>query len=513
MNIERVAAGLSPLERRATPHLKEEGTLADLARAAGLQEVEAMRALQWLEGKGCLTLTTHEEERLVILAKGQEAKLHGLPERHALKALLEKKELTVDEIARSLPSYDKDAVGPVVGALKRMRIPFITTKAGKPAFKWVEGLTVPVSGTEKLLTEAAEKNWSITLTEDRKADAEELLKRKGYASLEKRKAKRYALTPLGLELTTAKGLGKSYAERLTPKMLEDGSWKETEFRAYNVTINVPAKTGGRAHFVNEAIQSIKQIWLDMGFEEMEGDHVQTAFWDLDALFVPQDHPAREMQDTFYLREPERGPLPADLFKKVKAVHEHGGDTRSKGWRAPFSKEESERLLLRTHTTVLSAQYLDRIRRGEKQLPAKFFSVNKVYRNEALDWKHLFEFHQVEGIVVAEGMTLGHLKGYLRAFFGKMGFPDVRIRPAHFPYTEPSAEVDVWDADKKSWVELGGAGIFRPEVTKTLIGKEVPVLAWGLGMERIIKEYYALEDIRDLYRNDLEQTKTIKAWLR
>lgn len=509
---ERLLAGLHPLERKVLPHLKKEGTLAELAAAAGLQEVEAMRALQWLESKGVLRLETREEPILLIKEKGKRAHTEELPEHHIIVALKKKGELAVADIAKLLPAYDKEAVGPVVGKLKRLGIPFITTKEGKPAFKWVAALAIPEPAAKALLARAAKSGWRLTLQKENDPAVEDLLQRQGYAELQRRKGKLYLLSAKGSALATSKATTKRYEERLTPAMLQDGSWKQKAFRPYNVTINVPAKRGGRAHFVNEAIQHIKRIWLDMGFEEMEGDHVQTAFWDLDALFVPQDHPAREMQDTFYLQEPARGMLPPDVFTKVKAVHENGGDTGSLGWRAPFSKAESERLLLRTHTTVLSAQNLDRIRRGEQRLPAKFFSVNKVYRNEALDWKHLFEFHQVEGIVVAEGMTLGHLKGFLREFFGKMGFPDVRIRPAHFPYTEPSCEVDVWDARKNQWVELGGAGIFRPEVTKTLIGKEVPVLAWGLGMERIIKEYYGLEDVRDLYRNDLEQSKTMRMWL-
>jgi len=508
---EKLAKGLHPLERRVLPHLKQAGTLAELAVASGLQEVEAMRALQWLAGKGLLTIKSKKEKRLLIKEKGKKAAKTGLPERHVIALLQRKRELPVAEIAKALPAYDKQATGAVTGKLKQLGIPFIMTKEGKPAFRWAD-IPLQESPAEALLHEAAKKGWSITITGTEPA-VNDLLKRQGYAELQTRREKLYRLTGMGKGLTAMKFTRKNYAERLTPAMLKAGSWRQAEFRPYNVEVNVPTKAGGRAHFVNEAIAYIKRVWLDLGFEEMTGQHVQTAFWDLDALFVPQDHPAREEQDTFYLASPRTGLLPTDMWKKVKAVHENGANTGSLGWRTPYSKEEAKQNLLRTHTTVLSAQYLDRIRRGTKKMPAKFFSVSKVYRNEALDWKHLFEFHQVEGIVVADGMTMAHLKGYLRAFFTKMGFADVRIRPGHFPYTEPSAEVDVWDPRKQQWVELGGSGIFRPEVTKTLIGREVPVLAWGLGMERIIKEYYGLEDIRDLYRNDIEQSKTMKAWLK
>ncbi|MBR9692387.1 phenylalanine--tRNA ligase subunit alpha [Candidatus Woesearchaeota archaeon] len=508
---KKLAAGLHPLERAVLPHLKQAGTLSELAKASGLQEVEAMRALQWLEGKGLLKIETKEQEVLHIKEKGQAAAKEGLPERHVIAVLKKKGELPVAEIAKALPAYDKGAVGAVTGKLKKLGIPFITTKDGKPAFKWIE-IPIKENPVRPLLDAAAKNKWTLVLTKDQVDAAQDLLKRQGYAELQKQKGKEYNLTADGKGLTKLK-LKDDYEERLTSGMLKTGGWKGKEFRPYNVEINVPRKAGGRAHFVNDAIAYIKRIWLELGFEEMTGNHVQTAFWDLDALFVPQDHPAREMQDTFYIEQPSSGLLPADMWKKVKAVHENGGDTGSTGWRYTYSEDEAKKNLLRTHTTVLSAQSLNKIRKGLKKMPGKFFSVNTVYRNEALDWSHLFEFYQVEGIVVDENANLQNLKGYLREFFGKMGFPDVRIRPAHFPYTEPSAEVDVWDSKKKTWVELGGCGIFRPEVTKTLIGKEVPVLAWGLGMERIIKEYYGFEDIRDLYRNDLEQLKNVKAWLK
>jgi len=304
---------------------------------------------------------------------------------------------------------------------------------------------------------------------------------------------------------------KDIIDRITPAILRSGAWKNKQIRSYDVEINVPNISGGRIHFVNQAIQYIKRIWLDMGFSEMTGNMVQTSFWDLDALFVPQDHPARDMQDTFYIKDPKYGKLPANLVKNVKAAHENGFTTGSKGWQYKWSEEKAKENLLRTHTTVLSAQNIAKLRKQD--LPAKFFSVGKVFRNETLSWKSLFEFIQVEGIVVDPDANFKHLKGYLKEFFSKMGFSDVRIRPAHFPYTEPSAEVDVFHPVKKQWVELGGSGIFRPEMVKPLLGIEVPVLAWGLGMERTIMEYYNIKDVRDVYKNDLKQLRESKIWLK
>ena len=147
------------------------------------------------------------------------------------------------------------------------------------------------------------------------------------------------------------------------------------------------------------------------------------------------------------------------------------------------------------------------------MPGKYFTVGRVFRNEKLDWKHLFEFHQVEGIVVDPDATFSQLIGYLRVFFAKMGYPEIRLRPHHFPYTEPSVEVDVWHPVRRQWIELGGAGVFRPEVAKTLTGEDVPVLAWGLGLERIIVDKFGFTDLRDLYRNDLAQLRETPSFLR
>lgn len=256
---------------------------------------------------------------------------------------------------------------------------------------------------------------------------------------------------------------------------------------------------------------MRRIWIEMGFKEMEGPIVETAFWDFDALYVPQDHPARDMQDTFYLKTPFYGRLPdRKLVERVKAVHEYGGDTGSRGWRYRWSEEESRRCLLRTHTTCLSARTLAALKSCD--LPAKFFSIGRVFRNEALSWKSLCEFYQTDGIVVDENASFAHLLGYLRRYFGKLGFTDIRFRPAYFPYTEPSVEIEVYHPVYRQWMELGGAGVFRPEVVKPLLGRDIPVLAWGPGLNRIVMVSYGIKDIRELHSNDLRQLRELPDWI-
>ncbi|MBW2983351.1 phenylalanine--tRNA ligase subunit alpha, partial [Candidatus Woesearchaeota archaeon] len=438
---------------------------------------------------------------------GHKYKDEGLPERRALKTL-SKGPKNTDELTKE--GLAKDELNIVIGALKKKAAIDIEKKDGELH------LTITAQGKKLLQEESLEERFlkgdfpkkAKELKPEEKFAADNLKKRKRIIKQDTKKTITATPTAKGKKLIEQGISQEAGIDRLTPAMLKAGSWKKKKFRPYDLEAAVPHKHKGRQHFVNEAIRYVKSIWLEMGFQEMTGTHVQTAFWDLDALFVPQDHPAREMQDTYYLKDPTKGDVKDErAWKRVKSVHEDGGDTGSTGWKTPFNPSLSLKNLLRTHTTVLSAKKLAGIKKED--LPAKYFSVGKVYRNEALDWKHLFEFHQVDGIVIDPDANLKHLKGYLEAFYKKMGFPHVRMRPAHFPYTEPSIEVEAWHPEKKEWVEMGGAGIFRPEVTKTLIGEEIPVLAWGLGLERIIAPYYDITDIRKLYDNDLKQLRGMK----
>lgn len=509
--MKSLISSLHPLERKLIPYLKEGETFEDLIEKSGLKDIEVMRALQWLSNKEVLEIKEEIVEIVTLEKNGELYSKKGFPEKRFLKAL-SLKELTTTDLLKDA-ELSKEEVNACIGILK--------SKSAIEVKKEKELIFSITSNGKKLLEHESveelflKKHFPIikaSLKTDEKTVLETLLKRREIVKTEVKKKKTVHLMPKGFELLSHDVSGKDVIDKITSSILKDSSWKGKDFRPYDVKINVPKINYGKRHFVNQSINYMKRIWLDLGFVEMQGGFVQTAFKDLDCLFVPQDHPARAMQDTFYIKDPRKGKIPS-WYSKVKEVHENGGDTGSKGWGGKWSKELAEENLLRTHTTVLSAEYLKKINEGEYKMPAKFFSVNKVFRNESLDWKHLFEFNQVEGIVIDPNANVKHLKGYLREFFGKMGYTDIRMRPAHFPYTEPSFEVDVYNPKRKTWVELGGAGIFRPEVTKTLIGVEVPVLAWGLGMERIITEYFEINDLRELYKNDLKQLRRMKAWMK
>jgi phenylalanyl-tRNA synthetase alpha chain len=216
-----------------------------------------------------------------------------------------------------------------------------------------------------------------------------------------------------------------------------------------------------------------------------------------------------MQDTFFIKNLV-GKLPEDkIVSKVKMAHE-GGIDGSRGWEYSWDEEKSKKIVMRTHTTCLSTRKLRELKESG-ELPAKYFSIGKAFRNETVDWSHGFEFNQSEGIVIDENANFRQLLGYLKQFARKMGFEKVRFRPAYFPYTEPSLEGDVWNEKKQKWVEVFAAGIFRPEVTEPLLGKPIPVLAWGPGFDRMIMEFYKITDLREIYKNDINKLREMKFW--
>lgn len=292
--------------------------------------------------------------------------------------------------------------------------------------------------------------------------------------------------------------------QLTPELLASGRWREVGFRRYDVTLTAKAIYPGKEHPLQRIIAEARRAFLEMGFKETSSPVVELAFWDFDALFQPQDHPAREMQDTFYLAVPAKGRLPnPELVNRVATAHQNGGDTGSRGWGYHWRTDEAERLLLRTHTTAATIRALAQ----NPNPPCKVFCIGKVFRRENMDATHLPEFIQIDGIIIDDHASLVTLFGTLVEFYRKMGAQEVRFRPSYFPYTEPSVEVFA-NLGRLGWVEMGGAGIFRPEVTMPL-GCKSRVLAWGLGLERLAMLRFGVNDIRKLYWADINWLREAK----
>lgn len=285
---------------------------------------------------------------------------------------------------------------------------------------------------------------------------------------------------------------------LTPEMITSGSWKTKEFKAYNLNALGTPVPRGHLHPLMKVRAEFRQIFLEMGFTEMPtNNYVESSFWNFDALFQPQQHPARDAHDTFFLADPATASdIPTDYMERVKNVHSHGG-YGSQGYGYDWKVEEAKKNLLRTHTTAVSARMLYALAQGGFK-PAKYFSIDRVFRNETLDATHLAEFHQIEGVIADYGLTLGNLIGVLYEFFRKLGIEKLRFKPAYNPYTEPSMEIFSYHPGLKKWVEIGNSGIFRPEMLLPMgLPEDVSVLAWGLSLERPTMIKYGYDNIRDL----------------
>ena len=463
-------AELTQNEKRLLGILKNEKK-ADAPHLASLLDATPEAVVQWayLAGdKGLATVERFVAKEFVYTDEGKAYAKNGLPETQLLRFIRPGTSLA------DLQKHEAFRIG--FGQLRK------------------KGL-VKVDGTSVAKTPGASTDTDeAALNSPSAADprTKELIKR---GILQESETVRYAIaiTPEGLA-RAKKGLDlQEETGPLTREQILTGSWKTANLRRYDVS-KLPKKVyPGKIHPYQRIIAEMREILLEMGFEELYGGIVQQSYWNFDALFQPQDHPAREMQDTFYLRETI--PLPQG-YEKVKAMHESGGETSSTGWGGVWKEEKAEQCVLRTHTTSVSIQHLAR----NPNPPVKAFCIGRVYRRETIDNTHLAEFEQLEGIVMDEGVHFGNLLGILREFYHRMGFEGVRFKPSYYPYTEPSLDAEVY-IEGIGWIEMGGAGIFREEVTAPL-GINYPVLAWGLGVSRIAMLRLGLKDLRFLHRSDV-----------
>ncbi len=491
-NEVKVLLTLSKLEYSTPEQLVTKGGFRQL--------VEVMNAISWLQSKKLVNVT-EEASTIYSLSKKQYAS-KTLPERRAIKLLKKHDDfMSVKELEKS-GKLAKPEIPIALGWLKRKSWANIYKRDGETIIELTdrgrEALATP-GADEKLLEKLA--HGEVRAEDTEKKAVEQLKQRKEILKEHLLVKRLVTLTELGLEIIAQGLILKERVTQLTPELLQTGKWQEVEFSKYDVQTFAPAVFGGRKHPLQQLISEIRTIFVEMGFTEIHYDFIQSTFWVMDALFTAQDHPVRDIQDTFYLSNPDTIALPDDdgLVSRVKAMHEHGGDTESMGWQYSWTPAEAQKAILRTHTTVNTIRHLYE----NPEPPVKVFSIERNFRNETLDSTHLPEFYQIEGIVMEEEANFPMLIGVLKEFYKRMGFEKVRVRPAYYPYTEPSMDIIVWFND--TWLELGGSGIFRPEVTEPL-GVKHPVLAWGLGLERLAMLRLGLNDIRKLYISDID-------WLR
>ncbi|MBN2156085.1 MAG: phenylalanine--tRNA ligase subunit alpha [Candidatus Lokiarchaeota archaeon] len=488
----------------------------DLSKKTGLEyEVlmtQAIHELQTLESP----LVDFKEKEVTELIPTEELKdyvKNGLPERQLVNFLVDNQfdEISIEEF-QTLMEMDKSFFFIGLTNAKRNRWIMQSNATDSPTI-YLNNQEAPLSNLEKLIEKFKRETVTVEeLPKELKDEVNQLLKRK-LVTKKTYTNRTIILTELGkkIDLDSFMVIGEEIP-RLTAEMLSDGSWRENihKLKKFEVQNAGPRLCAGKLHPMTVLINKAREVFLSMGFTEIKGPIVESAFYNFDALFQPQDHPAREMHDTFYLKHPAKAKLPSKkIVNAVKKTHEGGGNSKSLGWGGKWSSEIAKRVLLRTHTTATTIRRLSKIAQNKESLPVKVFSLDRVFRNESVDATHLAEFMQIEGIVVGKNLNLSHLKGYLTEFYKKMGFEKLIMHPDFFPYTEPSLGVTVYVETLGKWHEMGGSGIFRPEVTYPLGIKEpIRVLAWGMGFERLAMLSLQRNDIRDLYRSPLKWLKEI-----
>lgn len=476
--------------------------IEEISKKADLPESSVERALMWLTEKKLVFIEEEQRTTIRLGSEGLKFLEKGMPERRLVNAIIDSGgEISFNEVTE-LSGIDFELVNIAIGWARRK--------------EWLQ--IIKNETTMLIVKEEPERDQEEDLIHQLSTSIhfideldpsflkplQLLMKRPNVIIKEEKVKRRVKLTDEGLSLANIVQEAENVSQ-LTPELIRSGTWRNVKLRTYNINAPVANFWPGKKQPYKRFLDNLKLNLVALGFEEMVGPIVELMFFNCDALFMPQDHPAREIHDSYYLEEPVYGSLPEQdllFLGNVKSAHENGFNTGSKGWSYEFSTKESMRLILRSQGTALSARTMIS---KDLNVPGKYFSISRCYRPDLVDKTHLTEFDQVEGIVVGKDLTFRDLLGVLKMFAVEVAGADrVRFRPDYFPFTEPSVELAAYKKEF-GWIEFGGAGMFRPEVTKPL-GVKVPVIAWGLGVNRLYMMQAGIDDIRKLYTNDLD-------WLR
>ncbi len=453
-----------------------ETTIESLIEEIDIARGPAEQAARELAGKELVELSEDSRNIYELTDEGEKYIEDGLPERRAFEYIMGKNGVSIDELREEIEEFDI-----AIGHMKRKN--WIDIDNG-----YIEAGEAPRSNEEEALDKI---DRGMDLGDD---EAGSLIDR-NLADSKKIREITLRITEKGSEVV-AEGLEiDSATSRLTHEMLAEGSWKEYEFSHYNVEAESEEIHGGKVHILRQLADRVKKVFISMGFEEMEGPHVDSEFYINDCLFMPQDHPARTHWDKFLVEEPSHiDSLPEDLVENIRDTHLEGVD-EGEGYHSEWSEDVARLLNLRGHTTSLSMRYIS----GGVEPPAKYFSVDKVYRNDTLDPTHLLEFFQIEGWVMAKDLSVRDLMGTFDEFYSRFGITDLEFKPHYNPYTEPSFEIFGDHPETGEMIEIGNSGMFRREVLDPLgVDRDVEVIAWGLALERLLMLIYGFEDIRDVH---------------
>lgn len=477
---------------------------------------QAHQVVSWLRDRGYAQIESHTvATQYELTERGRDEERDGLLEERVVVYLREDTERSIPGIAAALRA-EQAWVGSAVGRLKDIGVVELgaaglleLTNKIEPPSVLLEKLSKSIRITKDLLHRAKKAPlMKNDLSHDEQKDIALRAKKRGAGNalfkITDQTQNSYRWTEKGQAAQRAiavRGNDKEAASALTVDMLHTGEWKNKRFRKFNINIPPSRVLLGRTSTYSQFLREVKDKLVALGFSEFDGPLVESEFWNCDALFMPQFHSARDTHDVYYLQSPTHAKeIERAYLDPVAQTHEHGGGSGSSGWKYSFDTEFTRRLLLRSQGTALSAKQL-----RNAAVPGKYFGVVRCFRYDQIDSTHLSDFYQTEGIVLGEQVNLRTLLGLLRSFAVEIGgAEEVRFVPGYFPFTEPSIEVFV-KHPQLGWFELGGAGIFRPEVT-TPFGIDVPVLAWGLGVDRMALLKLKLNDLRQLFTYDIEKVR-------
>ncbi|MGQ0795726.1 MAG: phenylalanine--tRNA ligase subunit alpha [Nitrosopumilaceae archaeon] len=486
---------LHPIEHKIIKTLKQTPNISpdELAKNTQLSIDQIRRGLEWLKYKNLIEIQESELLFTSLGKNGKESLEKGLPERRLVNYLSKHPVCTFESARTALLESEFSAA--ISNARQNGWIE-ITKSQNTNIISLKDDITK--SPEEELLLVLAART-PVSEIKDKSA-FETLKKRPDFIKLDSVKTTLVNLTSKGLQIMidTSESTGE---RKITTEMLTSGKWRDVSLAPIDVEAAAPEIFAARSHPLQDVINEVREIFVSLGFTEVYGNLTQPCFWNFDALFTPQDHPAREMQDTFYLKDAK-----VDKIASTRQI-DNVSKSHEKGWHYNWKLNEAKRMVLRTHTTCVTIRHLADYKPDE----ARIFSVGRVFRNEKVSYKHLVEFNQVEGIVVGKNVTIRDLMGLQREFYYKMGLKKVKFWPTFFPYTEPSLQSMVYNEKLDKWVELFGMGIFRPEVTNPL-GITNHVLAWGGGIERIAMLKFALNDVREFYNNNLGWLRSVQKCL-
>lgn len=516
MDIQNIIKNLHPLEIKVLLKYTQNDELSSekLQNELNYKEGHANQAFSWLSGKNLLSVSNRIPHTYYEITElGKTYLENGIPEEKIISFVKENGAKTLPEIAAGTGLEQKD-VGSAFGPLSKDGV--LKMNAEKKVEYTGAALPSRISVAKTLLEKASKTEngqlESSNLSDEEKSVISTLAKKRGATDsafkIIERETVLYKLAEQVKEVVNVlKNVGITGNEigEVTPKMLESGEWKKGTFRPYNIAIPPARIIPGRTNPYVQFLEHVKDKLCSLGFQEYDGPLVETEFWNGDALFMPQFHAARDIHDVYRIKNPTHAKsIEEPWLSNVAAAHKNGGNTGSRGWNYEFDHEFTRRLVLRSQGTVLSAHQLHKA-----EIPGKYFGIARCFRYDKVDATHLSDFYQTEGIIAGEDVNLRTLLGMLEMFAKEVaGATEVKYVPGYFPFTEPSVEVHI-KHPVLGWFELGGAGIFRPEVTKAQ-GVDCPVLAWGMGIDRMALMALGLNDLRELFSEDIEEVRLRKA---